>query len=133
MANRCSICNHKDVAKIDAALVIEGADQRFIATQFNVSQSAVSRHFRNGHVADKIIRTDEGKKALASTSLIDELQDAQARANGIYTCEKGKSNRTAIDAISLEVKIMEVKAKLAGQIETGNKVIINISGDDSEL
>lgn len=134
MTRKCTVCNHKDVDKIDAALVIEGASYRDIARQYGLTQAAIGRHFKNGHIADKVLADSESAQKVASKGLASDVDYVRQESQDIYEEERHKkNNRLALDALDRILKSAEIRAKLAGQIETGNKVIININGDDSNL
>ena len=52
--SQCTICRHEKRDEIEAA-ILKGDSQRLIATQFSVSQSAISRHKRDGHIQTELV------------------------------------------------------------------------------
>jgi len=51
---QCTICLHEKRDEIEAA-ILKGESQRSIASQYNVSQSAVGRHKKNGHIRTEVV------------------------------------------------------------------------------
>jgi len=134
MTRKCTVCTHKDVAKIDKALLIEGASERSVAARYGLGYTAVHRHKASGHIADKVIAKKEAADRVAGAGLAEDLEWVIEQSKEIYEEERQrKNNRVAIDALQMIAKTGEIRAKIAGQIENSNKVVINIAGDDTKL
>jgi len=73
---QCSICNHPQRVEIDTALV-SGESYRSVAKRFGVTDSAIGRHKRNGHIAEQIAKAakkKEIKQAEQITAAVEEKE-----------------------------------------------------------
>lgn len=77
---QCTICNHPQRVEIDTAL-IEGESYRSVARRFGVTDSAIGRHKRNGHIAEqiaKVARKKEIRQAKQITAAVEKKERHEA-------------------------------------------------------
>jgi hypothetical protein len=96
MAPKCTICQHKARHEIDKALVADGASIRGIARQFRVSDDALSRHVKNGHVIAKIKQAAKAQEIADADDLLEEVHESEKIARYIIN-----------NAIRKTIKIMK--------------------------
>jgi hypothetical protein len=139
---QCSICNHPKRVEIDKAL-IDGGSYRDVAGRFGVSRSAVGRHKRNGHIAEKIAkvaRKKEIKEAEAidavvlahevqevanAGSILAEVSALKTRALAILDNAESEGTREACMALREVRGIVELLAKVRGELK-GDGVTVNL-------
>jgi transposase len=74
----CTVCRHRDVAAIDAAL-LEGAPYRDIAGRFHVSKAAVERH-RASHLSATLATAKAAAETTRADGLLARLGELLKRA-----------------------------------------------------
>ncbi|MFA6364257.1 hypothetical protein [Methanoregula sp.] len=119
---KCSICADKARKKIDAALVMEGATIRGIAAKFRVSEDALARHVKNGHVLERIAKAQKAQDIVEADALLNEILEIQQHQKTIFqeardrTIEgfKAPDNKLALEALRDQSKIVELKGKVLG-------------------
>ena len=75
---QCSICNHPQRVEIDKALVA-GESYRSIAKRFRVTDSAVGRHKRNGHIAEQIAKAAKKKEIKRAGEIANVVEEKERR------------------------------------------------------
>jgi len=119
MARQCSICIHPERGAIDAALV-EGVPYRKIVERWGVSSAALSRHLRQHLVA--ILA---GRDEVAADNLLAQVNDLQRQAQAIKDQAECKGDlKTALSGIRELVRIVELLAKLRGELDT--RPVVNL-------
>lgn len=119
MARPCSICTHDKRNAIDAAL-IAGQSYRQIAARFGVSQSALSRHLRRHLVA-----LLAGRQEVDADNLLGQVADLQRQAQVIKDKAETEGDlRTALQGIRELCRIIELLAKLRGELDT--RPVVNV-------
>ena len=119
MARQCSICTNEQRDAIDQAL-IAGTGYRKIAERFGVSPAALSRHLRRHLVA-----LLAGRQEVDADNLLGQVADLQRQAQVIKDkAEKKGDLKTALQGIRELVRIIELLAKLRGELDT--RPILNV-------
>ena len=124
MPRVCSVCVHPDREAIDRALV-DGADSyRRIATRFGLSESAVRRHKAN-HLPAALARAKGAEEMTQADDLLAQMGDLRRQAQVIKDkAEKAGDLRTALAGIRELVRIVELLAKLRGELD--DRPVINV-------
>ena len=124
MARQCSICTNEQRDAIDQAL-IAGTGYRKIAEQFGVSPAALSRHLRRHLVA-----LLAGRQEVDADNLLGQVANLQRQAQVIKdTAEEKGELRTALAGIRELVRIVELLAKLRGELDTRPVVNVLLSSE----
>lgn len=105
MPRKCTICEHPDREKIDKLLVEPSATIRGISRQFAVSDDALSRHLKSGHIKKKILKAAVAQEKIEANDFLMHLQNKRLR---FY--EMAKEARSAKDP-HLELKVYQVESK----------------------
>jgi transposase len=131
MRRLCSVCDHPQRAEIDQAH-IAGASIRDLAKRFGRNKDTIQKHVKH-HIPAATQRavavahareTDHGDSILAEVNdLRDEAKRLQAKA------EAKRDIRTAIAAIRELVRLVELKARLLGELRDREINITNVQLD----
>jgi transposase-like protein len=140
---RCTICNHSQRVEIDKALVA-GATYREIAQRFGVSRDALYRHRKNGHIAEQIakaakkkeiqqakevqavILAQEAQEVADAQTILDEVSRLKDRALTILDRAETEGTREACMALREVRGIVELLAKIQGQLSDAPTVNITL-------
>ena len=132
MAPKCTICQHKARREIDKALVADGASIRGIARQFRVSDDALSRHVKNGHVEQKIKQAAKAQEVAEADDLLKEVQETEKITRALIgrafnrTVKDGNGDdipnpdydpRIALQALARREKQIELKGRVLGSFK----------------
>ena len=128
MARTCTICNHHRRDSIDKTL-LRGEQLKATARRYSVSEDALGRHKKHLQVviAKAAALTDQKELAYGS-ALLAEISRIRADAERLQDeAERRRDVRAALKAIHERLAIVELEAKLSGQIESGhNSVTVNV-------
>src|SRR5206468_720160 len=124
VARTCTICSHAKLVNIDRQL-LRGDMLNGIAHRFHVSPDAVGRHRRHMRTAMlKAQAAAEKQDLVYGQTLIDEVKLIKADAERLQLEAEGRRDiRAALQAIRERVGIVELQAKLMGEIQTGNRSV----------
>jgi len=136
----CSICRHSRRKEIDKALVA-GETQRSIASRFkNASRPSISRH--KAHIAPHLARALKRAKAEAVATAEAHVADEIASGNDLVAdlrkliteaqdiareARKTKNLSVAMSGIDKQSRVLELIAKLTGQLDESTRVNILIA------
>jgi len=136
MARTCTICEHKRIKEIDSALVRPGAVLRTIAHQYGLSESALKRHVKNGHIAEKIQKASNAHEAADADDLLAEVQETEKITRALIgrafnrTVKDGNGDdipnpdydpRIALQALARREKQIELKGRVLGSFKDPQK------------
>lgn len=128
MARTCTVCTHPERDALDAAIVA-GEPYRGVARRAAVSPDAVERHAAR-HLPAVLTKAEDAREAARAGSLLDTIRDLAADAHRIKAkAEEAEDLRTALDAIGKLTKIVELLAKLRGELESGTVVNVSVSAE----
>ncbi|MBF0627846.1 MAG: hypothetical protein HQL91_06460 [Magnetococcales bacterium] len=126
MARPCSVCTHKARNAIDKGLVA-GEPFRALERQFGVSRDALRRH-KGEHIPAVIAQAQKAVEVARGDSLLEHLETLRKDANTIKKkAEEAKSYGAAIMAIRESVRILELMAKLQGELQEGHTVNVLVT------
>jgi hypothetical protein len=128
LARTCTVCSNPKLLNIDRQL-LRGDMLTSIANRFHVSEDAVGRHRR--HMRTAMLKAEaaaEKPDLIYGQTLIDEVKAIKADAERLQLEAEGRRDiRGALQAIRERMSIVELQAKLMGEIQTGNRnVIVNV-------
>lgn len=131
MARPCTVCTHEKRAEIDAALVA-GESFRPLATRFAIGECAVKRHAKN-HLVEPVAAAVEARRVEVveqGENLVEALRDLRKQAAEL--CEAARNDadiRAALLAIARQEKLIELQARMLGEIEERVRVDIRMHPD----
>lgn len=120
---KCTVCTHLNVEEINKA-IIEGESIRDIAKQFSkkfynspLSSSSIERHKRN-HLPTLLVKAEEVRKESCAEDLFAEIRRLRSKAESIaLMAEEEGDYRTALSGIRELIRIIELMAKLRGELQ----------------
>jgi len=110
-------------------LLLRGEQLKSVARRYSVSEDAIGRHKKHMQVSIAKAATSVEQKELAyGSALLAEIGRIRADAERLQMeSERRQDVRGALRAIHERLAVVELEAKLSGQIETGQKnVTINL-------
>lgn len=126
MPRRCTVCDHRERDKIDAALV-SGAPLRDIAGRHGVSKSALERH-KGAHLPSHLAKARAAEEVAGADALLLQVRHLQDRTLGIlHASEDAGELRTALAAIREARGNLELLAKLLGELDESPRMDVLIS------
>lgn len=124
MAARSTVDRHKARQAIEESLA-RGVAVRVIAEQYGLAKSSVQRH-KDRMVARMATAPNSGDTS--ADELLDRLRALQAEAEGVLAKAKRAGNyRDALGAIRESRAIVELLAKMHGELQVGTIVNITVS------
>ena len=133
MARSCSICTHHRRDTMDKAL-LRGEQITVVARRYSVSDDALGRHKRHMQVViGKAAAVAEQKDLAYGSALLAEIGRIRADAERLQIeSERRRDLRGALRAIHERLAVVELEARLSGQIETQKSVTINLQAISPE-
>jgi len=128
MARTCTICTHHRRDTMDKAL-LRGEQLKVVARRYGVSDDALGRHRKHMQmVIAKAAAQIEQKDLAYGSALLAEIGRIRADAERLQIeSERRRDVRSALRAIHERLAVVELEAKLSGQIDTAPKnVTINL-------
>jgi hypothetical protein len=123
----CTACRHPKRSEIDKAL-LAGEPFRHIAKHVSVSPTALFRH--KAHVEKRLVEAREREEGAHDRDLVKELSKLATRADNLATkAELDGDLRTALAGVRELARLLELEARLAGQIG-GASIELNINNLD---
>lgn len=132
MPRRCSVCIHPDRQQIDQAIV-SGNSYRTVAQQFAISRDAVVRHRR--HLSVAVINPLSSGQISPPETLLAQLEELRSEAQRLkQKAEREGDYRAALAAVRELCRIVELVAKLCGQIDSRTETkILNVNFDQDTV
>jgi hypothetical protein len=132
MPRRCSVCIHPDRLQIDQAIV-SGNSYRTVAQQFALSRDAVVRHRR--HLSVAVAKPLSSEQISPPETLLGQLEELKSEAQRLKQKAEGDGDyRTALAAVRELCRIVELVAKLCGQIDSRTETkILNVNFDQETV
>jgi len=130
MPPTCTICRHEKRQEIDQAL-LEGTPFRNIAKRYGTSTTALFRH-RKTDIPDSLMKAKEVEEVRDADTLLDRLKSLSSETRGILKeARETKNHAIALNAIGRAEKLMELEARLLGQLNDATKVAVGINVNSS--
>ena len=122
MARTCTICAHNERNAIDHALV-KGTALRTIADHWSVSKTSLIRH-KADHLPTALVKANGAAEAAHGDDLLAKVVQLEADARRIGAkAEKAKDLRGALMGVRELTRVIELLAKLRGELESQPTVI----------
>ena len=121
MPRSCTVCTHPERPAIDGELV-SGTSLRNIAEQFRLTVTSLHRH-KHGHVSAALAKARDAQTVADAEGLLGQIQKLTAEAHRLKSKAEDKGDlRTALSAIRELVRMVELLAKLRGELDESPKV-----------
>jgi len=104
-----------------------------LADQFGVSKTALIRH-KSKHIPERLARATEAAEVAQANTILADVCKLQERAQSILdTAENDGDLKTSLAAIRELRNIIELLAKLSGELETRSTVDIYLTTEYVQL
>ena len=115
MGRSCTVCAHELVDEVNTA-VLSGTPYRNIAEQHGLAATSVHRHAKR-HLGPVLARSDRFAERSDPERLLDRITDLEGEARRLMVkAEEAGELRTALSAIRELVRIVELLAKIRGDL-----------------
>jgi hypothetical protein len=125
MPRRCTVCDHPARDIIDQALV-QGESFRIIAEQRSVSTTAIFRHYHS-HIPQHLRQAQAAHEVNQADQLLAKVIALETDAKRLQGQAEAEGDiKTALHAIRELVRIIELQARLVGELheETTVNVLV---------
>lgn len=123
MPRVCTVCTHADRPAIDQALVA-GESFRNVSERFGTSATALFRH-KAEHLPAALVQAQAAEQVARADDLLSQLLSLQADARRIgKKAEDAGDLRTALAGVRELVRIVELTAKLVGELDERPQVTL---------
>jgi hypothetical protein len=128
MPRTCSVCNHIRRDEIDNAL-LAGEALRDIAGRVSIPKSALHRH--KLHLSATLVKAKESEQVARADGLLDQLIELTNEARRLkQKAEAKRDYRTALTAVRELVRIVEMIARINGELKDSQINVINMKLDE---
>jgi len=136
MPRTCTICRHKHRAEIEKA-VVAGTPLRAIGIRWGASRPAIARHTATC-VNDTISEAVADRETGHTERLIDQVRSLQTRTVALIDQVEGvlraaKRAPAKLSAVNVAARVireirgnMELLGRLTGELDSGNKITVNV-------
>jgi hypothetical protein len=121
VSRTCTLCRHAQRQAIESDLAAQ-LPYRDIAKRYGTSAAAVSRH--RPHVVEAVKAAQAGVEVAHGEDLLAKMASLEADAKRIGAdAEKAGDRRTALVAVNQLVKIVELLARLRGELNAAGVAV----------
>jgi hypothetical protein len=132
MPRACTICQHPAREAINQDLV-SGVSFRIVAERYNASPAAVFRH-NQSHLSKPLFRAHSVQDLREADDLLAKVAALEADAKRLQgLAEDAGDLKTALQGVRELVRIVELQAKLVGDIESSPTVNILVTAEWTAL
>ena len=125
MPRTCTVCIHKQLSEINAALLRNEA-YRSVAKRFGASESAVYRH-QQEHLPAALMKAKDAAELVQADSLMEKIAQLEQEARRLgRKAEDAGDLRTAMAAVRELVRIVELLAKTQGELKEPSGTTVNV-------
>jgi hypothetical protein len=129
MPRVCTVCHHLRRKEVDRDL-LAGMPLRTIADHWSVSKTALIRH-KTDHLASALVKAKDAEEVAHADGLPGQLKQLTADARRIQEkAERAKDYRVASAGVRKLVRIVDLVARLTGELQERNEMnILNVHLD----
>lgn len=125
MPRACTVCQHPERDAINHALVSDTSNRR-IAAQYSLSEQAVRRH-KAEHLPSIMVKSQEASDVAHADQLLAEVNRLYRVAIGIMEKSSAKKPETALRAIGVAGRMLELLGELMGELNRQPQVNILVA------
>jgi hypothetical protein len=130
----CTICSHEQRFAIEELLATRQSTYRGIARKYGVSEDAVSRHVKAGHVSQLLALAADAERAARADSLLDRIEDLHSRTLAILEAVEGTDEHgTALAAIREARRNLELIGEVTRELDRAGTINLELTVEWQEL
>jgi transposase-like protein len=130
----CTICSHEQRFPIEELLATRQSTYRGIARKHGVSEDAVSRHVKAGHVSQLLALAADAERAAQADNLLDRIEALHRRTLAILEAVEGTDEHgTALAAIREARRNLELVGEVSRELDRTATVHLALNPEWLEL
>jgi transposase-like protein len=130
----CTICSHEQRFAIEELLVTRQSTYRGIARKYGVSEDAVSRHVKVGHVSQFLALAADAERAARADSLLDRIEALHSRTLAILEAVEGTDEHgTALAAIREARRNLELIGEVTRELDRAGTINLELTVEWQEV
>ena len=131
MGRVCTICSHEQRFAIEELLATRQSTYRGIARKYGVSEDAVSRHVKAGHVSQLLALAADAQRAAQADNLLDRMEALQSQTLAIL--EAPEDQRTALAAIAQARRNLELIGEVTRELDRAGTINLELTVEWQEV
>ena len=134
MGRVCTICSHEQRFAIEELLATRQSTYRGIARKYGVSEDAVSRHVKAGHVSQLLALAADAERAARADSLLDRIEALHSRTLAILAAVEGTDEHgTTLAAIREARRNLELIGEVTRELDRAGTVNLELTVEWQEV
>ena len=134
MGRVCTICSHEQRFAIEELLATRQSTYRGIARKYGVSEDAVSRHVKAGHVSQLLALAADAERAARADSLLDRIEALHSRTLAILEAVEGTDEHgTALAAIREARRNLELIGEVTRELDRAGTINLELTVEWQEV
>ena len=134
MGRVCTICSHEQRFAIEELLATRQSTYRGIARKYGVSEDAVSRHVKAGHVSQLLALAADAERAARADSLLDRIEALHSRTLAILEAVEGTDEHgTALAAIREARRNLELVGEVTRELDRAGTINLELTVEWQEV
>ena len=134
MGRVCTICSHEQRFAIEELLATRQSTYRGIARKYGVSEDAVSRHVKAGHVSQLLALAADAERAAQADNLLDRIEALHSRTLAILEAVEGTDEHgTALAAIREARRNLELIAEVTRELDRAGTINLELTVEWQEV
>jgi transposase-like protein len=130
----CTICSHEQRFAIEELLATRQSTYRGIARKFGVSEDAVSRHVKAGHVSQLLALAADAERAAQADNLLDRIEALHSRTLAILEAVEGTdAHSTALAAIREARRNLELIGEVTRELDRAGTINLELTVEWQEV
>jgi transposase-like protein len=130
----CTICSHEQRFAIEELLATRQSTYRGLARKFGVSEDAVSRHVKAGHVSHLLALAADAERAAQADNLLDRIEALHRRTLAILEAVEGTdAHSTALAAIREARRNLELIGEVTRELDRAGSINLELTVEWREV
>ena len=131
MPRTCTICSHEHRDAMEELLATRQRTYRGIARKYGVSEDAVSRHVKSGHVSQLLALAADAERAAQADNLLNRMEALQSQTLAIL--DAPEDQRTALAAIAQARRNLELIGEVTRELDRAGTVNLELTVEWQEV
>src|SRR5215212_11705768 len=130
----CTVCSHAQRYEIEELLATRQSTYRGIARTYGVSEDAVSRHVKVGHVSQLLALAADAERAAQADSLLDRIEALHSRTLAILEAVEGTDEHgTALAAIREARRNLALVGEVTRELDRARTINVALNPEWLEI
>src|SRR5215211_7100967 len=134
MPRTCTICSHERRDAMEGLLATRQSTYRGIARKYGVSEDAVSRHVKAGHVSRLLAMAADAERAARADTLLDRIEALQRRIEEFLSRVEHTDNHSATLGAFREMRSnLELIGEVTRELERAGTINLELTVEWQEV